>query len=78
MFLRHSRDGIALKPVPATAAIPDLWALSFRLPTAGGRAQAFGQLTRLAGTCPIWNLYRPARLDSLDATVARLVDLCVR
>ena len=78
VFLRHSRDGIALKPVPATAAIPDLWALSFRLPTAGGRAQAFGQLTRLAGTCPIWNLYRPARLDSLDATVARLVDLCVR
>jgi hypothetical protein len=78
VFLRQSADGIALRPVPATAAIRDLWALSFRLPRADGRAQVFAQLTRLASACPIWNLYRPARLDSLDATVARLVEICLR
>ena len=78
VFLRESADGIVLGPVPAPAAIPDLWALSFRLPTAEGRARVFAQVTRLAGACPVWNLYRPTRLDSLDETVARLVELCLR
>ena len=78
VFLRESADGIVLRPVPAPAAIPDLWALSFRLPTADGRARVFAQVTRLAGACPVWNLYRPARLDSLDETVRRLVEMCGR
>ena len=78
VFLRESADGIVLRPVPAPAAIPDLWALSFRLPTADGRARVFAQVTRLAGACPVWNLYRPTRLDSLDETVRRLVEMCGR
>ena len=78
VFLRESADGIALQPLPAAAAIPDLWALTFRLPTADGRVRAFAQVTRLAGACPLWNLYRPTRLDSLDETVAQIVELSHR
>jgi hypothetical protein len=76
VFLRESADEIAMVRTPAAAAMPDLWALSFRLPTNQARAQAFGQLTELATVIPIWNLYRPVRFASLDATIARIVEVC--
>jgi hypothetical protein len=32
----------------------------------------------LADALPIWNLYRPLRLDALEATVERVLELCRR
>ena len=77
VFLRESAGAIAIERTPAARAMPDLWALGFHLPTRAARARSFTQLTRLAGAIPIWNLYRPARLDALDATVSRLVEACL-
>ena len=77
VFLRESAaNGITIAPAAAATALRDLWALGFHLPTRAARARSFTQLTRLAGTIPAWNLYRPARLDALDATVSRVVEAC--
>ncbi len=65
-----------MAPTLPSVAIRDLWALSFRLPTDTARAHRFSQLARLAAALPMWNLYRPTRLGSLDATVARIVEVC--
>jgi len=58
VFLRESADDLRLE----------------RFPTDEARARSFHQLTRLANALPAWNLYRPVRLASLDATVARIVE----
>jgi len=76
VFLRESSNGITFERVPASIAIRDLWTVSFRLPGDAARARTFTQLTRLAGAVPSWNLYRPVRLESLDATVTRIVEVC--
>ncbi len=74
VFLRESVDGLRMERAPASVALADLWSLSFRLQTDEGRARSFRQLTRLAGALPTWNLYRPLRRASLDATVARIAE----
>jgi hypothetical protein len=76
VFLRESPSGIKLERTAASAAIRDLWALSFRLPTDEAQARVFTQVTRLVRAVPTWNLYRPIRLDSLDATVTKILELC--
>jgi hypothetical protein len=73
VFLRESEDGINLERVDPARALPDLWALSFALPTPRDRARCFGALTDLAHRVPIWNLARPLRLTELERTVERLV-----
>jgi len=74
VFLRESADDVRIERAAASAALADLWSLSFRLPNDGARARSFRQLTRLAGALPTWNLYRPLRLTSLEATVARIAE----
>jgi hypothetical protein len=78
VLLHESANEIAITPIPAAEAIPNLWTLSFRLPTVEGCAQAFRRLTWLASPLPIWDLYRPARLNALEATVERIVEVCHR
>jgi hypothetical protein len=72
VFLRESTDGLRMERAEPSVAMADLWALNFRLQTSEGRARSFRQLGRLVKSVPVWNLYRPFRLDSLDATVARV------
>ena len=74
IFLRQSADELRIERAAASVALADLWSLSFRLPTEAARARSFRQLTQLAGALPAWNLYRPVRLASLDATVARIAE----
>lgn len=73
-FLRESANGIHIERVPAHKALPDLWALSFRFPSDADRARCFKQLSGLAASIPIWNLYRPLRLESLSNTVDQIVE----
>ena len=75
VFLREG-NRIVMAPTLPSVAIRDLWALSFRLPTHAARAHTFSRLARLAGALPMWNLHRPTRLGSLDATVERIVEVC--
>ena len=74
VFLRESADDLRLERAVASVALADLWSLSFRFPTDEARARSFHQLTRLANALPAWNLHRPVRLATLDATVARIVE----
>jgi len=68
VFLREAEE-LRIEPVTASVALTDIWHLNFRLATTEFRARAFRQLTRLAGAVPSWNVYRPLRLESLEATV---------
>jgi hypothetical protein len=73
VLLRSANDGIALDQVHATAALRDLWPLSFRLPTVEDRARCFDGIARLAANVRIWNLVRPLRIDALGKVVERIV-----
>ena len=73
VFLREA-DELRMEPVIPSVAVADLWHLNFHLATKEFRAQSFQQLARLAGTVPCWNVYRPLRLASLDATVALIAE----
>jgi hypothetical protein len=73
VFLREA-DDLRLEPAAKSVAVADLWALNFRLATSEFRARSFQQLTRLAGSVPTWNVYRPLRLSSLEATVALIAE----
>ena len=73
VLLRSSDDGVSLERVEATAALRDLWPLSFRLPTAADRARCFEGITQLAGSVRIWNLVRPLRIDALGTVVEKIV-----
>src|SRR5688500_15901979 len=68
VFLREA-DDVRIERVTAAVALADVWHLNFRLATTEFRTRAFRQLTRLAGTVPCWNVYRPLRLESLEPTV---------
>jgi hypothetical protein len=73
-FLRESPD-LRIERADAAAAIPDLWHLKFQFATSENRARSFKQLAELAGSVPIWNVYRPLRLESLDPTVRLIAEL---
>ena len=73
VFLREAED-VRMERVAASVAVTDLWHLNFRLATNEFRARSFQQLTRLAGTVPCWNVYRPLRLSSLERTVALVTE----
>ena len=73
VLLRRSDEGVSLERVEATAALRDLWPLSFRLPTVEDRARCFDGITRLAASVRIWNLVRPLRIDALGKVVEKIV-----
>lgn len=77
VFLRESED-TRIEPAKASAVIPDLWHLNFRMSTQQNRARSFQQLARLAGSVPSWNLHRPLRLESLEGTVNLIAEQCDR
>lgn len=69
VFLRESPDPPRLERVAPAAALADLWALNFKLPTNQGRSASFRHLSGLAGGVSVWNLFRPLRLETLEPTV---------
>ena len=69
VFLREG-ETLRMEPVAASVAIPDLWHLNFRLANDEFRVRSFQQLSRLAGSVPCWNVYRPLDVAGLDETVA--------
>jgi hypothetical protein len=73
VLLREAAAGLELTRIGPAEALPDLWALSFRLPTQADRLRCFEGIVRLADEVPVWNLTRPVRLDALHTTVERVV-----
>jgi len=74
LLLRESPTGFSLERPAAVDAVRDLWPLSYNLPRPSDRARCFAALTDLTRTAPIWNLYRPFRMEDLSATVSFVVD----
>jgi hypothetical protein len=74
VFLRESPDRVFLEPVNGGRTLPDLWALTFRLPHIADRRRSFSELAQLAAAVPVWNLHRPLQVSNLDEVVERLVD----
>ena len=78
IFLRESSEKVVLERVYGGEVLPDLWTLTLRFQTDAERRRSFSQLARLAATVPIWNLYRPLQVTTLDEVVTRLVETCCR
>ena len=76
VFLRESDAELRLEPVENLRALPDLWALTFRLKGISGVVQSFSRLSQLATATTIWNLYRPLRMDTLGDVVSLIVKTC--
>ena len=74
VLLQESTDGVRLQQIGGVNALPDLWALSFRIPGDHSLRRNFTQLTDLLTKVPVWNLRRPLSRASLDLTVARVLE----
>ena len=74
VLLQESIDGVRLQRVGGANALPDLWALSFRIPGERALHRNFTQLIQLLTKVPVWNLRRPLSRAGLDLTVARVLE----
>ena len=72
VLLRRSDDEVRLEPVERVRALPDLYALSFRIGGSEAAAESFSRVSRLAARTTIWNLYRPLRIETLETVVDRI------
>lgn len=75
IFLLHwSDDDIHIERIGRVKSLPDLWALSFRVPGSTSMGLALEGVGRLAASTVIWNLYRPLRADNLRTVVDRIAE----
>jgi hypothetical protein len=75
IVLLREADDVRLERVAPELAIPELWALAFKLPTDEDRARCFDAVGGLAGSVPVWNLHRPLRYDTLEQVIDSVVSL---
>jgi hypothetical protein len=77
VVLRRGAQAPELFPVAPERFIPELFTMSFGLPTDADRARSFGAVAALAGAAPMWVLDRPLRFDVLGDVVSLLIDRCL-
>jgi hypothetical protein len=77
VFLRRSDDELTMERVEVASAFPDLWTLSFNLPTDADRTRCFEGITQLAGRVPIWNLHRRLSFEHLPQVVDAVISRCL-
>lgn len=77
VFLRLADGTGTIERVRATAALPDLWALSLKLPSDADRARCFAATAELADHVPIWRLERSLRYETLPALVDLITQTCL-
>ena len=76
VFLAWSADGhVAVEEVASSAAIQDLWRLSFYLQSEPGPAETFERLAALVDRVPCFVMRRPRDLDRLDEGVSLVENL---
>jgi hypothetical protein len=64
--------GVELVPIDPHDAARDLFAVTFRLPSAEQRAAAFTRIVDLVGRVPVLDLRRPLGLDSIAEVASRV------
>jgi hypothetical protein len=77
VFLRPGDGEATIERVAPTTALPDVWALSLKLPSDAARARCFGAAAELVDRIPVWNLSRALRYETLPAIVTRIVETCL-
>lgn len=77
VLLREGGDGARVERLRPPDVVPDLWALSFRIPVEGDWDRCFAGITQLAWRTPVWNLYRPLKIQELYGTVEQIVATCL-
>lgn len=73
-LLRAADAGLRVEAVRPSEAVRDLWPLSSGLPTKRGLARCFEDLVDIVRSVPVWNLYRPLRIEDLPRTVSLITD----
>jgi hypothetical protein len=74
VLLKPGEGAPTLRRVPSARAIPDLWALTFKLPTDESRSACFAYLSDIASRVEILDLERPMMVEGLDAVVRLVAD----
>jgi hypothetical protein len=77
IFLREGDGMPRLERVDTKTALPDIWALSFKLPTDSQRTFCFEAISTLADQVPLWNLYRELSYPELPKVVAEVESACL-
>lgn len=77
VILRRGVPDVQLHRVEGERFLPELFSMSFTLPTDADRTRAFGAAADLASSVPVWLLDRPLRFDLLDEVIDRLIDRCL-
>ncbi len=77
VFLGSPGDRIALESLDMSRCLPNLWALSGRLPGDADTIRCFQGAASLAAQVPAWELRRPLRFDNLDRVVEAIVATCL-
>lgn len=78
VFLRRAQDRVRIERVPTERALPDLWTLSFHLPTDENRARCFSMIAEVARHVPVWDLHRPLSFNNIPEVVDTIISTCLR
>lgn len=76
VFLRTTDESsVRVERVSPHDAIPDLWTLSFNLPTDRDRSRCFAGVAALGSGVPVYNVHRRLAFDTLDDVIDEIVRL---
>jgi hypothetical protein len=75
--LRSSEGRQDIYRVSAEDALPNLWTVSFTLPTGDSRRRTFHKTASLADRVPMWEMYRPNTFDELPRAVDLIRSTCL-
>ncbi len=77
VFLRLDEGDGTIERIAPTSALPDVWALSLKLPSDDDRARCFSAAAELVDGVPVWNLRRALRFETLPAIVDLITRTCL-
>jgi hypothetical protein len=77
VLLKRGLPTLELDRVDATRFLPELFTMSFNLPSDADRARCFSAVVDLATTAPLWLLDRPLRFDLFDSVIDQVVETCL-
>lgn len=78
VLLKGFDSSISLRQVRSVDCLPDLWLLSFHLPTKADRERKFNQLVDLIDSIPIWELTQPSDPQEIHSTAENLIETVIQ
>ena len=77
VILKRGLPEITLYRVEPERFLPELFSVSFNLPSDVDRARSFGGVVDLAGSTPLWLLDRPLEFATLDEVLDTVTGTCL-